>query len=174
MKNNNSILNESKKPGFNININAISFILGFFLIILSSFSSSAQKCTYNISVKNNIESVNKEGRIYFMELQNNSGDEIEVKLSVFNKNSEKNPDNTNTKNNVFLTANFLTEAGNDFEGKLVLKPYELINFQVKVTVPSGTPIERWNNLLVNAISDKCPSYSPSLTLYTFIPNPEEQ
>ncbi len=110
----------------------------------------------------------------FFFFSNNSSDEIEVKLSVFNKNSEKNPDNTATKNNVFLTATFLNETGNDIEGKLVLKPYELLNFQVKVTVPAGTPIERWNNLLVNAISDKCPTYSPSLTLYTFIPNPDEQ
>lgn len=174
MKNNYSSHTNSQKPNSNLNNRAIGVVLVLFLTILSTLNSLAQKCTYNMSVKNNIESVNKEGRVYFMELQNNSGDEIEVKLSVFNKNSEKNPDNSDTKNNVFLTATFLNEAGNDIEGKLVLKPYELINFQVKVSVPSGTPIERWNNLLVNAISDKCPTYSPSLTLYTFIPNPEEQ
>jgi hypothetical protein len=174
MKNINSISTNSQAINSKLNNIAFGVILVVFLTILSAFSSNAQKCTYNISVKNNIESVNKEGRVYFMELQNNSSDEIEVKLSVFNKNSEKNPDNTATKNNVFLTATFLNETGNDIEGKLVLKPYELLNFQVKVTVPAGTPIERWNNLLVNAISDKCPTYSPSLTLYTFIPNPDEQ
>ena len=60
------------------------------------------------------------------------------------------------------------------EGKVVLKANGLLKFQVKVTVPEGTPIEHWNTLLVNAVSDKTTSYSSSLILYTFIPNPEEK
>lgn len=154
-------------------INGISLVL-FILFFLNHFNSSAQKYSFNITAKNNIESVNKEGRIYFLEIQNNTKEEMEVKLSIFNKNAGKNPDETDSRNNVYLTASFLNEEGREMEGKVVLKANGLLKFQVKVTVPEGTPIEHWNTLLVNAVSDKTTSYSSSLILYTFIPNPEEK
>jgi hypothetical protein len=150
------------------------FLAILFVFILYPLSSSAQKCSFSLIAKNNIESVNNEGRIYFMELQNNSDEIMVINLSVSNKNSEKNPDQTTSMNNVSLNAKFLTEDGQEIKNTLKIGPKDLLKFQVKVTVPAGTPTERWNNLNIKATSDNCDGYSTSLVLYTFIPNPEEK
>jgi hypothetical protein len=145
-----------------------------FLFVLYPLSSSAQKCSYSLIAKNNIESVNNEGRIYFMELQNNSNEIIAINLSVSNKNSGKNPDQTGIMNNVNLNAKFLTEEGQEIKSTIKLGPNELFKFQVQVTVPAGTPTERWNNLNISATSNNCDGSTTSLVLYTFIPNPDEK
>ncbi|MEI6853887.1 MAG: hypothetical protein WCL06_13660, partial [Bacteroidota bacterium] len=59
-------------------------------------------------------------------------------------------------------------------GKLSVAPKEFMEFQLKVTVPQGTPINRWNHLLLKAATDKCSGYESTLTLYTYVPNPEEK
>lgn len=144
-----------------------------FLILLYPMSSHAQECSFTLTALNNIESVNKEGRIYFIEIQNNSKADIDVNLSIRNKNSENNPDKTDSTKNVNLSAKILDEDGQEIKDMIKLKSNELLKFQVKVTVPSGTPYGHWNNLLLKATSDKCNNFSTSLTLYTFIPNPNE-
>jgi hypothetical protein len=143
-------------------------------ILLHPFGSSAQNCSFNLVAKNNIESVNSEGRVYFMELQNNGTEETGVTLTASNANSGTNPDQTTAINNVNVNAEITYEDGQQINGKVVLKSNELLHFQVKVTVPAGTSFNHWNNLFVNASSDKCDAYSSSLTLYTFIPDPEER
>jgi len=144
-----------------------------FLIFLIPLSSSAQVCSFTMTATNNIESVNKEGRIYFIEIQNNSKQEMNINLSVLNKNSGKNPDKTDSTKNVKLNAEILNAEGQEIKGTVKLNSNELLKFQVKVTVPVGTPYGYWNNLLLKATSDSCNNYSTSLTLYTFIPNPDE-
>ena len=150
-----------------------SFLL-ISIMLISTLSSSAQKCSFSLTATNNIESVNNEGRIYFMEIQNKGNEEMDINLSFKNNNLGKNPDETNSKENVNLDAKFLNEDGQEMKGILKLGSNELLKFQVKVSVPSGTPIEHWNNLLIRATSDKCVDYSNSYTLYTFIPNPNEK
>jgi hypothetical protein len=147
-----------------------------YLILLNPLGLSAQKCSFSLIAKNNIESVNNEGRIYFMEIQNNKIEELDLNLSVTNSNSGENPDMTASGNNVNLNAELLYEDGQKIKGKVILKSNELLRFQVKVTVPAGTTYNRWNNLVINASSDNCDasSSSSSLTLYTFIPDPEER
>jgi hypothetical protein len=135
---------------------------------------STQKCPFNISAKNNIESVNKEGRVYFLEIQNNSNDEMEINLTVINDNSVKNPDESDGNQNVNLIAKLIYEDGTEIKGMLKLKSKELSKFQVKVSVPTGTPFGHWNNLLVSATSNKCKDHTQSLMLFTFIPNPDER
>jgi hypothetical protein len=138
--------------------------------------SFAQDCAMILTAKNNIESVNNEGRIYFIILQNKSNEDISVNLSVTNTktSSEKNPDKTSPIYNVDLNARILNTDGKEIDGKIILSAKQVLEFQVKVSVPIGTQINRWNNLLLQASSDKCVNYSTSLVLYTFIPNPEEK
>jgi hypothetical protein len=153
----------------------IAFSLTLFIqILINPAGSSAQKCSFSLVAKNNIESVNNEGRVYFMELQNNSTQETEITLTVANVNSGTNPDQSTAINNVNLSAEILYEDGQKINGKVVLKSNELLHFQVKVTVPEGTPFDHWNNLAVNASSDTCDAFPSSLTLFTFVPNPEER
>ena len=149
----------------------ISFIL---LVLLLPLNSIGQQCSLTLVAKNNIESVNNDGRVYFITLQNNSNEEIAVNLSVLNHNSEKNPDQSGTAENVKLNAKLFKPEGQEINGIVKLLPKEPLEFQVKVTVPQGTPINHWNHLQLIAASDKCTGYESSLTLYTFIPNPEEK
>ena len=151
-----------------------SILIILFFILLSPLSSSAQDCSLALTAKNNIESVNEEGRIYFITLQNNSSEAILVNLSVANANSGNNPDETSSFNNVKLNAGIMNAEGQEMSSKIKLESKQLLEFQVKVTVPAGTPVKRWNNLLLKASTDKCKNYSTSLILYTFIPNPEEK
>jgi|WetSurMetagenome_2_1015567.scaffolds.fasta_scaffold463640_1 hypothetical protein len=144
-----------------------------FLVFLHPIILSAQECSFTLTAQNNIESVNKEGRIYYIQIQNNSKEDMSLNLSVLNKNSEKNPDNTDSTDNVKLNARILNAEGEEIKGKVSLKSNELLKLQVKVTVPENTPYGHWNNTLLRGTSDKCNDYSTSLTLYTFIPNPEE-
>ena len=146
----------------------------FFLFIgLCSHNLTAQNCSLNLSVSNNIESVNNEGRIYFMEIRNNSNKDEEVILAFSNSNIGKNPDQSSSEKNVILDAKFLDGDGKEIKENLKLSPNENKKFQVKVTVPAGTSIEHWNNLMISATSKNCADYSNSLTLYTFVPNPLE-
>jgi hypothetical protein len=159
----------------NINKSIYKFILLIlFLVILSPLRSSAQECKVSLLAKNNIESVNEEGRIYFITIQNNSSEAIEMNLTVTNTNSGKNPDETSSNDNVKLIAKLLNTEGREITGNIKLASKQQQEIQVKVTVPSGTPIHHWNNMLLKASSEKCKNYSTSLILYTYIPNPEEK
>jgi hypothetical protein len=151
-----------------------SFSTILFVILLSSLSSTAQQCSFKLTTTDNTQSVNKDGRIYFIQLQNNSNEEMVMNLNVSNHNKEINPDKSDKESNVNLNARLLNEDGTEITGSVQLKPNEILNFKVKVTVPEGTPIKRWNNMLLKATSDKCTDYSSSLILYTFIPNLEER
>jgi hypothetical protein len=151
-----------------------TYLVILFVSLLSPLSSLAQSCAFKLTTTSNTESVNKDGRIYFIQLQNNSSEEMVMNLNVSNHNKENNPDKTDKVNNVSLDAKILNEDGTEIMGSFQLKPNEMLKFQVKVTVPESTPIKHWNSLLLKATSDKCAEYSSSLILYTFIPNPDEQ
>jgi hypothetical protein len=97
-----------------------------------------------------------------------------MNLNVSNHNKENNPDKSDKGNNVILNAKILHEDGTEISGSVHLKPNEILKLQVKVTVPEGTLIKRWNNMLLKATSDKCADYSSSLILYTFVPNLSER
>jgi hypothetical protein len=143
-----------------------------FVIILLPLSASAQECSLMLTAKNNIESVNSEGRVYFIELKNSTNEEISVAFTVSNNNTGINPDETGSSENVNLNAEVLDKNGLALTGNVNLTPNETLELQVKVTVPSGTPINHWNITLLKASSTKCNNYSTSLNLNTFIPIPE--
>jgi hypothetical protein len=149
------------------------FLMILFATLLSSLRTSAQQCSFKLSTTDNIESVNDEGRTYFIQLQNNSNEQIGINISVSNNNTGNNPDQTISNNNVTLNAQILNENGQEIIGSVQLNPNEILKIQVKVTVPVGTPFKHWNSILLNASSAICTDYSSSLILYTFIPDPSE-
>ena len=178
MKNLNVITRKNNRTHISLLLNKKNyygfFLISFMLILLLPKQSSAQDCSLTLSAKNNIESVNEEGRVYFITLQNNGNEALAVDLSVLNRNSEMNPDQTPSTFNVSLTSEILNSTGKAISGKINVAPKEIMEFQVKVTVPQGTPINRWNHLLLKAATDKCSGYESTLTLYTYVPNPEEK
>jgi hypothetical protein len=150
-----------------------SFFITLFIVLLGTLGASAQQCAFKLFTTDNIESVNDEGRTYFMQLQNNSNEQIGINITVLNSNTANNPDQSNSNDNVTLNAQILNENGQEIIGSVQLNPNEVVKLQVKVTVPVGTPFKHWNSLLLNASSAVCADYSSSLMLYTFIPDPSE-
>jgi hypothetical protein len=146
-----------------------SFIAVILLIVLIPLGSSAQNCSLTLTAKNNIESVNSEGRVYFMVLKNNTSEGIDVNFTASNDNTGNNPDASDGSNNVILNASILNKNGVALTGNVHLASNETFEFQVKVTVPSGTLVNHWNNTLLSVSSNKCLNYSTSINLFTFIP-----
>jgi hypothetical protein len=144
------------------------------LLMLSVSGIYAQDCKVIIKAENNIESVNTEGRVYFMELQNSGDQDLSLALSVVNNNSCVNPDQSQGNSNVNLNAQIMTVDKQLIVGEILLKSNESYKFLVLVTVPEGTSINHWNCSEVKAISNECPALSFSLILNTYIPNPEGQ
>jgi hypothetical protein len=149
-----------------------SLLTMLFLLMLFPLSSSAQVCNLALTVKNNIESVNNDGRTYFIVLQNNTTEEIDVNLLVANYNTGTNPDGSAGSNNVVLNSEILDNNGLAMTNNVHLTSNETLNFQVKMTVPTVTVQERWNNSLLTASSAKCTNYSTSVNIFTFVPIPE--
>jgi hypothetical protein len=156
-----------------MNLVKVSYSI-FVLLLLSVSGIYAQDCKVFITAENNIESVNSEGRTYFMELQNSGSQELNLVLSVVNNNSCVNPDQSSGNSNVNLNAQIMTVDKQLIVGNILLKPNEVYKFLVLVTVPEGTPINHWNCSEVKAIPDECPDLSFSLILNTYIPSPGEQ
>ena len=148
------------------------FLAMMLIFLFSTKNISAQNKSLILTSHNNIESVNNEGRIYYMELRNNNDFDSEVDLSISNYNKDLNPDKTSAKDNVILNAKFLTDEGVELSNHIMLKSKEVLKFQIRVTVPDLTPVEKWNSLLVNAKSKN--NLETSLQLFTFIPNPTEK
>jgi hypothetical protein len=148
------------------------FLAMMLIFFLSTKNTSAQNNSLILTSNNNIESVNNEGRIYYMELRNNNDFDSEIDLSISNYNKDLNPDKTSSKDNVILNAKFFTDEGVELSNHIKLKSKEVLKFQIKVTVPELTPVEKWNSLLVNAKSKN--NVESSLQLFTFIPNPAEK
>ncbi|NVO03220.1 MAG: hypothetical protein HXX09_11025 [Bacteroidetes bacterium] len=148
------------------------FLAMMLIFLFPTKNISAQNNSLILTSHNNIESVNNEGRIYYMELRNNNDFDSEIDLSISNYNKDLNPDKTSSKENVILNAKFLTEEGVELSNHIKLKSKEVLKFQIKVTVPDLTPFEKWNCLLVNAKSKA--NVESSIQLFTFIPNPTEK
>jgi len=151
-----------------------SFFIILFVIFISSLNASAQQCFFHLSTADNTESVNKEGRTYFVELQNKGNEVANINLTVLNSNAEINPDKTDNSKNVNLTATILSEDGLTILNNVQLQPNQILKFLVKITVPVGTSIEHWNSMLLKATTDLCPDYSSTLKLHTFIPNQNDK
>ena len=173
MKTNNTT--KALQFNFSHNLNKLFNRLLFMLVtgLLISTSTFSQTKDFTLRAIDNVKSANSDGTIYFMEISNNSDEDMMVRLCIFNKNAPLNPDKTESKNNVYLEATFLNDDGEEIEGLILLKAKELYKFHVKIIVPEGTPFDRWNNLRLHATYDKFPKYSNSLTLFTYVSNENE-
>ncbi len=148
----------------------LSFALFISFIILNATRLEAQSCELTLGVSNNIESVNEDGRVYFLTISNKTASEVAVTIALDNVSRVKNPDESSNSNNVSLNATLLDSNGQPASASLVLSSGASLDFQVKVTVPARTPLNRWNQILVSATSSQCPAQTSELILYTFIPD----
>jgi hypothetical protein len=156
-----------------------TFLMFITLTFLSNFSTAyAQSCNSELSVINNRDarSASENDPTQFqMEILNNSSSSQSYHISVanfegiFKIKGEKPPRlNSNSDLNVLIYQN------NSQNPMIIVPARSTANFQVSVSVPIGTPVERWGGLEVKAINDACPDGSVSALLKLFVADPNEE
>jgi len=156
-----------------------TFLMFIALAFLSNFSTAyAQSCNSELSVINNRDarSASENDPTQFqIEILNNSSSSqryyIEVANydGIFNIKGKKPPRlNSNYDLNVLIYQN------NSQNTMIIVPARSTANFQVAVSVPIGTPINRWGGLEVKAINDACPDGAVSTLLKLFVADPNEE
>jgi hypothetical protein len=139
--------------------------------IISGSDSITSDVLTLTSLNRQVRSINKFGTTYILEVKNNSAVEINATVSVENHNTEiENPDESSITKNVELKFSIhLVDQQTQLEN-IKIKPEGSIQFEVTVTVPENTPIEKWNCAKIEIVPNE-PSLSPvQLMLHTFIPD----
>lgn len=154
--------------------NRTGLVVALLLIFIMPSAVTSQECKLRLTALNNIESVNQEGREYFIDLINDGDKQVKVELAISESSSGSNPDGTAAfNNNVSLPAEILNEKGVVIKPSVELQAKTTKRILVKVTVPEGTRTERWSSHLVTAKSQECEAGIASIVLYTFVPGSGE-
>lgn len=153
-------------------ISTLKFKLFSFFLILNSLFAFSQTCNANLDVvKNrNTRSTTSEGTYYKMSITNSGSTSDEYTLSSQNINNIcTNNDGSNTTTNVGLNVSFEDNNFNSIT-KITINPGETFTFLAHITVPAGTPVEKWCCTQITAISNICKSYKVNTTLHTLVIN----
>lgn len=148
------------------------FCLLFCVITTISFAQSGS-CNATLIVENNgnIRSTPVEGTYYSMILTNNGASTDTFLLSAKNSNSScANTDGSPSGTNVSLTADFINSEKSPIS-ELTLNSGQSVNFFLHVSVPIGTPADKWSCNQIIATSKNCTNYSTDTVLHTYVINP---
>lgn len=154
-----------------IYISKIKYKLLIIFLILNSTLNFAQTCNANLEVlKNrNTRSTSFTGTYYKMTIINNGPNDVYT-LSSFNTNTiYTNSDGSNTSTNVALNISFEDNNFNPISS-IEVKSGETITFLTHITIPFGTPIDKWCCTQINASSNLCEGYNLNTTLHTLVIN----
>lgn len=150
------------------------FILVLIVILTSTFSFAQRgSCNATLVVENNgnNRSTPPNGTYYSMILSNNGSSTDTYTLNTKNINSNcSNTDGSSTANNVIINTNFIDSEKNDIS-QITIGAGQSVNFYIHVTLPMGTPVEKWSCNQVTATSKNCTNYSISTVLHTYVINP---
>lgn len=152
-------------------ISKLKFKLLILLMISNSCFTFSQTCNANLEVSKNrnVRSTASTGTYYKMTLTNNGPNDV-FTLSSLNTNTIcTNSDGSSTTTNVALNVTFEDLTFNTINS-ISVNSGETINFLVHITVPSGTPINRWCCNQVTASSNLCSNYKINTTLHTLVIN----
>ncbi|HSD08655.1 hypothetical protein [Flavobacterium sp.] len=150
----------------------IYFALILFIITFSSFGQS-NNCSAKLIVEDDgyVDSAAASGVLYNMIITNNGSSTDTYTLSSVNVNStSKNPDDSETNNNVLLNTAFLDSQKNVIT-EITVNPGESVTFYSKLTIPVGTVLAKWSNNKIIATSTKCNSYKVEIILHTYVLKP---
>lgn len=159
-------------PSATVFICKLKFKLLTFFFLLNSVFTFAQPCNANLDVaKNrNIRSTTNEGTYYKMSITNNGLSDDEYSLSSLNINNIcTNTDGSSTATNVALNISFEDNNFNPIT-EIIIGPGKTLTFLAHITVPIGTPFDRWCCMQVTAASNICPSYKVNTVLHTLVIN----
>ena len=156
-----------------------TFLMFMTLAFLSNFSIAyAQSCNTELSVSNNRDtrSANENDPTQFqLEILNNSSSSKSYHIEVANfegtfKIKGEEPLRLSSSNDL----NVSIYQNNSQNNMINVPAGSTIDFQVSVSVPIGTPVNRWGGLEVKAINDACPDGSASALLKLFVTDPSEE
>ena len=134
-------------------------------LFLSTSTIFAQTCAADIDVLKGRKSrsTTASGTYYKMIITNKGTNNDVYTLSSSNINGTcSNSDNSSTSNNVILNVTFTDNNLNPITS-ISVNSGETLTFLVHVTVPTGTPIDRWSCSQITASSSICSSYKVTTT-----------
>ncbi|OXA77900.1 hypothetical protein SAMN05444397_1143 [Flavobacterium aquidurense] len=159
-----------KKNIFQKNI----FTILFCLITTISFAQSGG-CSSTLEVEKN-RNYNNAGNdgAYFTMVLTNDGNSLDVyNLSALNINGNcSNNDQSSTSGNVNLISGFLDNSSVPIN-TITVPAHQTATFLLHLTVPQGTPYNKWNCMQVNATSTNCTNHTVSTVVHTIVNNPSE-
>lgn len=156
-------------------LTTLTLIILFLLFnSLSSFGQNSCQIDLNAYKGRNIRSVPLNGTYYTMIITNKSSSRSVYSLSAQNINSTcRNTDGSGAENNVNVTSAFLDADRNPIN-QIVVGAEQSVKFLVRITVPSGTGINKWCCTQISATSNECSNYRVSTVLHTLVINPSEE
>lgn len=157
------------------------FITTFYVGLMSTSSETEAlntlECQADISVEKdrNFKSADESGATFIMLLENKSTESAIFDISSQNitaqcSNNPIDPAEPNVQLNVSY---LLFESDQTMYTKITMNAGQTYKFRVKVTVPNGTPFNRWGCIQINAKPELCHSYSVNTVLSVYVPNPSE-
>ncbi|WP_264554213.1 hypothetical protein [Flavobacterium sp. N2038] len=148
------------------------FTILFCLLTTISFAQSGS-CKAILVVENNgnIRNTPPDGTYYSMILTNNGSSTDTYVLSAKNVNSTcSNTDGSSTSRNIVVGTDFIDSTKSTIS-EITLNAGESVNFFIHITIPAGTPVEKWSCNQITATSKSCTNYSVDSLLHTFVINP---
>lgn len=153
-------------------ISKLKYKLIFIFLFLSTSTIFAQTCAADFDVLKGRKSRSTTaiGTYYKMIITNKGTSNDVYTLSSSNINGTcSNSDNSSTSNNVILNVTFTDNNLNPITS-ISVNSGETLTFLVHVTIPIGTPIDRWSCSQINASSSICSSYKVTTTIHTLLIN----
>lgn len=142
-------------------------------------SLNLQECHSELTVEKNrsYKSADQDGATFYLALTNQSSEaaiydisSVNISGQCKNNNNTLNLSDSNVETNIAIQQIDSDQLANS---KINLDGGETFRFKVLVTVPAGTPFDRWSCIEVNAIPESCPSNSVKTILSVYVPNPSE-
>jgi hypothetical protein len=172
--------NKTVKPMLlsNLTLGRNVFFIALFLLTSLLFNSiHAQNCKSELVVDKdrNTRSADEDGAEFTLILTNKDFSKATFNLtSVFLKESCSTNYNSTKMSNVKLDVSFKTSESYGLgSNSITLNAGESKSFKVLITVPDGTPFNRWSCIEIQANSGNCSNSDISTLLKVYVPDPNE-
>lgn len=150
------------------------FFLLLCLITTVSFAQSGScKATFGVEKNRNYGNTTKDGARFTLVITNEGNSTDVYNLTAANVNGScSNNDESSTSKNVNLNSSFVDKNSAKITS-IEVPPHSTVKFSVRLTVPQGTPYNRWNCTQINATSSNCTNYAVNTVVHTIVNNPSE-
>lgn len=153
------------------NYNVLLIIISLFIPTMIFGQSSNCNASINVIKNRTVKSVPPEGISYPMNITNNGLEGNTFTLSALNINTScSNTDGSSSANNVVLTSEFVDSNYNNIN-EIYLNAGESKSFIVRITIPFGTSVGKWNCTEIIASSKACSNIKTGVVLHSLVMTP---